>query len=324
MNDARSPWERLVKQGLFEGETYSEEMKLAVLDAVERKKKPALRMWKLFAGAVLACLTATVLISGWPNDATPAGSAETRGQQFRLTFQLLEAPRLVKGQFIYDSDPNILPGLSNKYHPMRNTGPIEQIALADIDLIEEKPIDGFGTALRYTLKEGVGPDKFPSFGFTADGLSQPGTLFHYGTGHMYDLEFEMTRLFGQEALKIRQPLCRTDGEGCAWYLKREAEGMITYSFFQADSYENDLDGDGKEEAIVTTYKQNQIYIFKESNGELRWSSVREALGADRDDIVAYDDALGSFTLRSFDESGEERVRTYRYEKRGDKLVEVEK
>jgi len=331
-----SNWQNKVKQGLFNEEIFTNEMKISVLEAADRNPKYSFRLWKSLAGVIIVCMTAGVLFLSWSSvqdqtaaSMSPALTEGVDGLNFPLTFKLLEARNLEEGEVtINEDDPDILPGLSNKYNPLENRGYTEQIPFSDIELIEQKEVKGFGTALHYILKPtSVSKHKldreFEAFGFTIDGLSRAGTLFNYGTGHMYNLEMNMTRLFGQELLKIEQPICRTDGEACVWYLKKDAEGMSTYLQIQAATYEQDLDGDGREEAVVVTHKQNQIYLFKEAGGQLLWASVREALNAGKEDIIQYDDLQGIFTIHSFDEEKGESVSTYRYAAGEDVLVHME-
>jgi len=331
MSNSSSAWEKQVKEGLFQEERFTDDMKLTVLGAIERRPRRMAGLWPKLAETAAACLAALLLVVYWPSGsvdtARPQGAAA--GAEKTLTFQPLEARILTKGQTIHGSDPDILPGLSNKYSPLRNTGYVEQIPLTDIELIDKKEIPGFGTTLRYTL---VNNEDLPKsdkngiivyFGFVIEGLSEPDQLFHYGFGYLDGDDFSATRLFGQEALKIDRQLCRIDGEACVFYVKKDKGGVSTFAEFDAATYERDLDGDGREEAIVATHKQNQIYIFKEDQGDLQWASVRDALGAGAEDAVAYDELLGTFELHGREANGSGFTRTYRYGE-DNRLVEVVK
>ncbi|RED59415.1 hypothetical protein [Cohnella phaseoli] len=329
MSDGSSAWEKRVKEGLFQEERFTDEMKLKVLGAIERRPRRIAGLWPRLAGTVAACLAALLLVVYWPSGsvdtARPQGAAA--GAEKAMTFQPLEARILTKGQTIYGSDPDILPGLSNKYSPLRNTGYVEQIPLTDIELIDKKEIPGFGTTLRYTL---INNEDLPKsdkngiivyFGFVIEGLSKPGQLFHYGFGYLDGDDFSATRLFGQEVLKIDRQQCRIDGEACAFYVKKDEGGVSTFAEFDAATYERDLDGDGREEAIVATHKQNQIYIFKEEHGRLQWASVREALGAGNEDRLVYDEAAGLFEVYTPSAEQGDGVRIYAYTQ-DNKLAEV--
>ncbi|QJC54066.1 hypothetical protein HGI30_22770 [Paenibacillus albicereus] len=102
-------------------------------------------------------------------------------------------------------------------------------------------------------------------------------------------------------------------------LRRIEHGQVA-SFMQLDasSYERDWDGDGKEEAIVATRKQNQIYVFKEQDGRLLWTSIRDALQAGPNDALQYDDGLGVFRFLSAGGV----VETYRLQGEPESLVRV--
>ncbi|OXS57219.1 hypothetical protein B1A99_17165 [Cohnella sp. CIP 111063] len=329
MSESASVWEERVKQGLFREEKFTDEMKKTVLQSADRRPRWRLAKGIGIVGALAICAAAFLLLVNLTGgDADSYRTAGETGKRIPLAYKPLEARILQKGETIYGGDRGILPGLSNTHSPLVNTGYAERISLSDVDLIEQKEVPGFGTAFLYTLKEGTVlkdsiATKHESFGMAIDGVSPAGTLYHYGTGHMYELQTSMTRLFGQEVLKFNQPLCRTDGEGCAWYVKKDANGLSTYATFSSLTYERDLDGDGSEEAIVVTHKQNQIYIFKEDRGALQWVSVREALGAVAEDAVAYDELLGTFELHGSEADGSGFTRTYRYGE-DNKLVEVVK
>ncbi|WP_372638420.1 hypothetical protein [Cohnella sp.] len=330
MSDSSSAWEKRVKEGLFQEERFTDDMKLTVLGAIERRPRRIAGLWPKLTGTAAACLAALLLVVYWPSGsvdtARPQGSAA--GVESALRFQPLEVRTLERGQTIYEAAPDILPGLSNKYSPLRNMDYVEQIPLKDIELIDEKEIPGFGTTLRYTLKNN---DDLPKsdgtgkiiiyFGFVIEGLSEPGQLFHYGFGYLDGDDFSVTRLFGQEVLKIDRQLCRIDGEACVFYVMKDENGVSTFADFKAATYERDLDGDGREEAIVATHKQNQIYIFKEDQGRLQWASVREALGTGSEDRVVYDEAAGLFEIYTSAAEQGDSVRIYAYTQ-GNKLAEV--
>lgn len=327
MSKQSMDWESSVKKGLFTEETFTSDMKKTVLETVDRHPSYFSRQWKSLAGVIVLCAVAAILTMNLShvNDNTAASTLLDLSEgvtelKLPVLFQPLDARNWEKGQTIHLDAPNILPGLSNKYNPLKNevNGYIDQIPLSDIQIIDTKQIAGFGTAIHYKLTDdSVTRDEIEGdqgyLGFTVDGISRPDTLFHYGYGHMYDQEFSMTRLFGQEVLKIEQSICRTDGEACVWYVKKNDERTIfSYLNFEAASYEHDLDGDGKEEAIVTPHKLNQIYLFKEQEGQLIWAGVREALKAGQDDIIKFDEASGIFTIYSVHEGEEIAVRAYRY------------
>ncbi|MFC5471144.1 hypothetical protein ACFPPD_20865 [Cohnella suwonensis] len=334
MNDIRAPWENKVKQGLFSEDPFTEEMHATVLKAVDRRRRLPFRSWNGVAAAIAVCLMAVLLvIRPWEgNDGSAASGDEglagvTNAQSFPAAFHPLDAQVLPAGATIRENDPDILPGLSDKYTPLRNGEYAQRIPESDIDLIERKEIPGFGMAIRYTLKsestvtapkvEKDGGKKIAYFGFKLDGQPE-GTIVHFGTGHMYDLDFEMSRLFGQEVLKIAQAECRIDGESCVWYVRKGEGGVAELAMFSAASYERDLDGDGREEAIVATRKQNEIYVFKENGGKLSWTSVRNDLKAGPDDVVGYDESEGIFTL-----AREDSFASFRYSETDKSLVRID-
>jgi len=320
-------WEDRVKKGLFKEQLFSKDMKMSVMEAVERRPMLAWTRWMKMAGAALACMIAAIILLSWQGDAKQALTEGASASAFEipLVYKALDARTHKQGQTINEGDPNILPGLSNKYSPIENSGYIDQIPFSDIELTDKKDIPGFGTALLYEFKDRSqriprSDGRTDYLGFEIEGLSGPGMLFNFGFGHLYEEELSATRLFGIDVLKIAPQKCRIDGDACVWYLKRDTNGVSTYASFAAATFERDLDGDGKEEAIVATYKENQIYIFREENGELLWVSLREALSADKQDDLYYDGNLGTFEWRRAGEGG--LVQKYRYAEGEDKLVRL--
>jgi hypothetical protein len=223
-------------------------------------------------------------------------------RELAVDYKPLDAPIWKKGDISRSTDPDILPGLSNKFSPLQSASSVEVVQLTDIELLDSKELEGFGTLLHYNLvnddelKYGTN-EKMDYFGFVAKETSEPGTLYHFGLGHMYERgEPAVTHVFGDPALKIEQEQCRIDQEDCSFYFIYGEEGVKSSLTISAKTFERDLDGDGLEEIIATTFKQNQIYLFKEKNGLLEWASIREIVGAKPDEQVAYNERDGTFSL----------------------------
>ncbi|REK71859.1 hypothetical protein [Paenibacillus paeoniae] len=349
MSESRSDWQDAVKRGLFGKAEFNEEMKRSVLKEIDQT--PAMQFHKhvrfigmaalcVIVGAVLfystngtpwgehASQQAGVVEPTQPNDSSQVLERDAIG--LPVTFRYLEAKTLQKDEVIWESDEDILPGLSNKHSPLWKLYTAVELPLDEVEILDQRHVEGIGSVIRFTKMNDTATqhgtdEKYDYIGFVIDGLSKPNTLLHYGLGHLYDDEILMTRLFGKEVIKIDVQTCRTDGESCAFYIHELDGSITTYAMFDAASYEYDLDNDGREEAIVTTYKQNQIYVFKEENGELLWASIRDSLGADHRDIVSYDRDKGWFTIRdaSSGDSQGSSVLTYRYEAATQSLVEVQ-
>lgn len=267
--------------------------------------------------AVIGIISDSKIRQGTQETADLAGASQP--VELPVTYAVLDARTLQQGEIIYDSDRNILPGLSNKHSPFINHAIDEVISLHDIDLLHSKQVDGFGTLMHYRLLGEKDSDASTSyFGFAIDGISEPDTIFHVGYGHMYELaQHRMTRIFDRTVLKVEQSVCRTDGEACAWYFAVDQNVPVLYAMFEAQSYEHDLDGDGAAEAVIATKKLNQIYIFQEENGQLQWASVRDILHANPEDELVYNEMDGTFQMTASD-SGEKSI--YAYSPHGDQLV----
>lgn len=240
-----------------------------------------------------------------PESLQDSNDDERWSRELPVLYQTLDARIWKVGDISRSTDYDILPGLSNKFSPLRSADNVDVLPLSAMELLDSKELEGFGTLFHYNLagedKLRHGTDeKLDYFGFAIEGISEPGTFYHYGLGHMYQLgEHTVTRVFGERALKVEQKQCRVDGEDCSWYLVYGEDGLSTHLDFSAKTYERDLDGDGLEEIIVTTLKRNQIYLFKEKDGLLEWASIREALGAERNEQLVYRN--GSLVLSSLED-----------------------
>lgn len=323
-------WEERVKQGLFPELKLTERMKDAVLANVNQPRPIARfldRFTSIKAMTIAIMMIAVIaLASPWdyilekdsePNPSSRSGYTDII-TEFDIAYTPLDARTLQPGETIYEADPDILPGLSNKHSPIHKDAAEHILSLSEIDLIDSRIIEGFGTLMNYTLLieeplDASVPKDTRYFGIQLDGISDPQTVFHVGYGHMFEMtEQRMTRIFGQSALKIEQEKCRIDGEACAWYYTVEQNKPMLYAMFSSKSYERDLDGDGIEEIIVATNKRNQIYIFKEENHLLYWASIRDIVKADPypDDLITYHEEDGTFSLTSAEDSSIRRKFIY--------------
>lgn len=327
MSKAGSDWQQFAEQDLFRDVTFTDEMVRRVFGEIGRRKKPAF----VTAGrlvkpgfVILACLVlAALFVTPGPFKDTvdrlvPATAPPV---EWPLSYQVLNAPIWQPGETILASDPDILPGLSNKFDPLYKRMVTDQLALSDVELLDTRPVDGFGTMLHYRLLADEEEESPTFFGFVLGEEAGLSTFYHVGYGHMFELaNHEMTRIFGQPALKVEQSVCRTDGESCAWYFTIEQEDdPMLYVMFEAGSMERDVDSDGVEEIVVVTEKLNQIYVFKEIGGALHWASIREVLGADAGDSVAYHHDEGLFSIVP---AGTEETAYYRVADEGTVLRQV--
>ncbi|RJX37216.1 hypothetical protein D3P09_22920 [Paenibacillus pinisoli] len=347
MSEIRPDWQDAVRRGLFGKAEFSEEMKRSVLEAVDRRHAMRFRPRLHLIGIAALCVIAGIVLfynaddAPWTADAgkqagvgepvPPSGDDQIVQEHewgLPVTFRYLEARKLQKGEVISENDDDILPGLSNKHSPLWGFGQTIELSFDEIEILDQRPVDGLGSAIRFTklqesnTKHGT-DEKYDYIGFVIDGVSKPNTLLHFGYGHLYDNEIMMARLFGKNVVKIAINPCRTDGDSCTYYLHQSNGSIIPYAIFEAETYEYDLDGDGREEAIVTTYKQNQIYVFKEENGELLWASIRDVLGAKYGDIIDYNREQGWFSIRSKNSGAGEPVRTYRYDPGTHGLIQLQ-
>lgn len=321
-------WEEKVKHSLFSDMKFTAEMKAAVLESVNQNKPfsgllDGRRMF-LRIMATVGIVTGVLFFSAsWDTIFEKRGGAVS---EYPVAYKLLDARMLQPGETIFDSDPDVLPGLSNKYNPLRKHAVEHTLTLTDIELLDSKEVNGFGTLMHYTLLvedpvDAALPKDIRYFGVNLAGISEPQTVFHIGFGHMYDMaDHRMTAIFGHSALKVEQLACRVDGESCAWYYTVEQDKPVLYAMFSAKSFERDLDGDGIEEIIVATKKQNQIYIFKEENNQLYWASIREITQSDPGDWIAYHEEEGTISITSFD-GGLQRTRVFSYAPKN-KLIQI--
>lgn len=329
VNVQGTEWVQIVKQSLFSDMKFTADMKAAVIERVYQSKpfsgfsKRAMTFVPVMA-TVSIVIGALFLTGSLDSIFEKSGDAVS---EYPITYSPLDARSLQPGEITLVTDSDVLPGLSNKHNPLQKQAVEHVLSLTDIELIDSKEINGFGTLLYYTLLvddpvDAAIPKGTRYFGFNLSGLSEPQTVFHAGFGNMYDMaNHRMTAIFGHSALKVDQKDCRIDGESCAWYYTIEHEKPMLYAMFSAKSYERDLDGDGIEEIIVTTMKQNQIYIFKEENSQLYWASIREITNSAPGDLITYHEDEGTISITSFF-GGLRTTRKFSYTSDGNKLTQI--
>lgn len=323
MNDSAEQWEKLLGRGTASQGQFTEPMKRAVLDRTDRFKTHG-RQWSVIwlSASVPAVVIALFVMFGPLDDFTRQavsgviGGTESPGnkdagealpeERLQMRFAPLDAKKIGNGETIYMNDPRILPGLGDRVNPLRKADNrmIEQIPLAEVELIETKWIDGFGEAYHYRLKNDTKGKGLDYLGMKVEGYTKQGMLHRLGYGQLIPVNFETTRIFGRDAFKL-SIACGIDGSICTYYKTKEDGGLAEYLSFDLDgaAYEHDLDGDGIEEAIVLAHGINEIYVFKENNEELLWASVREAMKAEEGEQIAYDPSEGIFTLTGQEASG---------------------
>src|SRR5690606_27113794 len=131
----------------------------------------------------MLALTALFLASPWnhfvekasePNLASGSGYDRLLAE-FNITYTPLDARTLQSGETIYEADPNVLPELSDKHSPLRKHVAEHILPLTDINLIDTKVIEGFGTLMNYTLLvedpvDPTLPKDIRYFGMQLDGI----------------------------------------------------------------------------------------------------------------------------------------------------------
>src|SRR5690606_36165723 len=122
-------------------------------------------------------------------------------------------------------------------------------------------------------------------------------LYFGGLWMGYDFKHEIVRLFGEDMLKISSQ-SHIDGIGFSTnYIRKQGGGLETLLHFDYPvMYERDLDGDGIEELIAVSGKENGIYIFKSREYDLYYASLRDLLGAVEGDTVHYEPGSGMCSI----------------------------
>ena len=113
--------------------------------------------------------------------------------------------------------------------------------------------------------------------------------------------FQKSNAFGLTDLRL-EGRCGPQRR-CAFWISINQNVATVYQLGDATTvYEQDLDGDGVNEAIVITNDQ-EVYIYKNIQGQIQSVHVREALKADDyRDIVSYNPDTQLFQLKSGNET----------------------
>lgn len=138
-------------------------------------------------------------------------------------------------------------------------------------------------------------------------------VVNYGVANLIAGSQSMTELFGEKVLKLYLPLCFKDGDACTFYIKQEGATVDNFATFFARSQEEDVDGDGQAEAVISTYKQNQIYILRKNGDQFEFSSIRSILKAEEGDQIAFDPQQQLFFLTSIADG---YTRSFTYSQKG--------
>lgn len=300
-------------------------------------------MWRRAMALVAVVAAAILVVTVLPGGGRLLGGEETSRSaaagvlgeshvklgegEIAVPYGLLEGQRLEKEESMLEGKP-LLPGFGRKYHPIGTPErmAVNTIPYSAIDIIDSKQVDGIGTIVKFKLKSSSDfrpkyhKDEFEYHGFTYDTYTGDKVLYFWGLGMAYDFEHEVVRLFGEEMLKI-SAIGNRDGIGInTWYIHRHGKGLETLlSFDYPVMYERDLDGDGIEELIAVSGKENGIYVFKMRDYDLYYASLRDLLGAAEGDTVHYEPGSGVFGIVKADDGG---LASYAYAEGQDKLVPV--
>lgn len=349
MNEGKPDWYKVARrQGQENGRQgrFSPELRGSVLRKVselEGRKRRGFMMWRRAMAVLVVVAAAVLVVAVLPEggrlfggeEASRTSAAGVLGErlvklgegEIAVPYGLLEGERLEKGESMLQGKP-LLPGFGSKYHPIGTPErmAVSTIPYSDINIIDSKQMEGIGTIVKFKLKSSSDfrpeyhKEEFEYHGFTYDTYTGPNVLYLWGLGMAYDFKHEVVRLFGEEMLKISSQ-SHIDGIGFSTnYIRKQGDRLETVLHFAYPvMYERDLDGDGIEELIAVSGKENGIYIFKMRDYDLYYASMRELLGAEKEDSVHYEPGSGIFSIVKANDGGQA---DYAYAEGKDKLVPV--
>lgn len=305
MSRMRPDWYRQAKGSLTVPDRYREDMKRYVTERIGQRqsgKNPlhsrlAIRLFSA-AGAVVVVFAIIVLLFRieMPGHEPAAVVPSSVRDEVTLTYRYAE------------KTPT---DLSNEGYRKVELQPLNR---SDITVRHEQRFPGVGTFLLYT-KNLVDKENQPFMGIGIDypPLSTDGRFYEIGPGSMSNLQFLPSEAFGEERLRLSGTCGPT--LSCSFWFKLEGGAPFIDFRVDAETYEEDLDGDGVSE-VVAIASGGRAYIYKSRNGRIEFADVIEALGGGAQS-VAYDPASKQFTANA-----DKQSKIYRYDAGRDALVRI--
>lgn len=308
MNKQIPDWSAMVKASSAPKGIFSEKMKQDVLIRVEQiqRKRFNRPFFYLIApvAALMLCLVLLTVVDRLPVTFHPVRSADG-GQQTvshdKIPLQYEPAKELAA-----------IP-VTDK--AMRGS-PLVELPLASVQIKDQHQIGAYGTYLDYTKP---GEDGVSYFGFQLlkNTSSVDDKFYEIGYGKLSNVKLQKSDAFGLASFRLEGD-CGPERR-CAYLIAQDGNAVTAYELTDAPIiYEQDLDGDGVTEVIVSTYEQ-AIYIYKLLGGQIQSVHVQAALKAGYGDTVTYLPDTLLFQL-----SNKEETRTYSYAAGADMLKQLGK
>jgi|GEM_PF-6162378 hypothetical protein len=302
MMDKEKPhWTALVKAGAARQGVFTEEMRQAVLTRIDQDRKKRFNHSLIYVAIpLLGLLLCLFLLPHLSSEQAAGLSLRTTSQVDRpITLHYEPANNLA---VIPESDKAI------------RSAALQLVPVSSVHMNNAVTIHNLIKYVDYTK---LGDDTTSYFGFAlASQLNSVNPqLYEIGYGKMSDVQVQGSEAFGLSNL-------RADGQcgperRCVYWLSIDQDKVTAYYQMDASTiYEPDLDGDGVTEAVVLTHAQD-MYIYKNIDGEIQSVNVQTALKAEYGDIVTYDPEHREFQLTN----GKDTKR-YQYEAGADRLRQV--
>jgi len=290
MNNEKPEWTAMIKESSARKGVFTEEMKRSVIFRIEqnRKKKnsPLLYVVAPIIGLFLCILLLPQL------NQLPAA----------FQFTKITAPKMGSGsEVIPNHDITLvfepakdLPAIPSTDKAVRGSA-LSRLPLTSVHIKESTSNSEIAKYFDYTKSE---DDSTLFFGFQiSDHFSSTNEEFYeIGYGRMSDVTFQQSSAFGLSDFRL-EGKCGPERR-CVFWISLDQDKVMAYAQMDAQTiYEQDLDGDGVTEAIILTYAQD-IYIYKNIDGQIQSVHVQAALKADDGDTVTYNPDNQVFQLNS--------------------------
>lgn len=288
MNNVKPDWYRLARGRMDRELVFTDDMRQAVNRAVSRRgvKKKDWRRWTLTAAVLLLFVAAAIWASG-RMEADDSVASETIAGVPREQVALAFTP-LTNSEAHYTE--------------------LKRMPKSSVNVIGSRRFEGIGTVYSYTTNP---DDELPhlavSFESKLDSTPED-EIYNFGYGLLEQFSLENSSLFGEPRVKIVGNGCRI--ENCAYsdWVRFENGNAVIDFHTDVPGVESDLDGDGRNEFVVTyRSKSTTVILYKKFGGEIRSAEVYDALGLKYPDSVAYDSLTHTFNTVTADD-----LRSYRF------------
>lgn len=286
MSKEKPEWTVMIKESSVRKGVFSEEMKRTVIFRVEQNEKKKNRQFLYIATPMIGLLLFILFLPNF----NPVSAID----QFVKTANTKMGSEATNDIILMYEPAKDLQYIPSTDKAIRGFT-LSQQPLSSVHIKESSSNSEIAKYFDYTKSE---DDLTLYFGFqiTNQFSTRKGEFYEIGYGRLSDVTFQESSAFGLSDFRL-EGNCGPERR-CVYWVSVDQDKVMVYEQMDAQTiYEQDLDGDGVPEAIILTYSQD-IYIYKNIDGQIQSVHIQAALRADSGDTVTYDPHDQIFQLNS--------------------------